>query len=67
MNSKEIKKRLLRQSTDRQLIFEAIEASMALCQKKGPHDLEPGCNCISCINKRKDILFGPLKPLRYRI
>jgi hypothetical protein len=41
---------------DRRLIMEMIDASWELAEKKGLHDLEPGCNCIVCINKRKRII-----------
>jgi hypothetical protein len=41
---------------DKRLIREMIDASCDLARKKGPHDLEPRCNCIACINKRKRIL-----------
>jgi hypothetical protein len=40
---------------DERLIREMIDASCELARKKGRHDLEHGCNCISCINKRKRI------------
>lgn len=40
---------------DRRLIMEMIDASWELAEKKGFHALEPGCNCIACINKRKRI------------
>lgn len=40
---------------DRRIIMEMIDASWDLAEKKGPHYLEPGCNCIVCINKRKRI------------
>lgn len=45
-----------RTERDRRLIMEMIDASWELTKKKGRHDLEPGCNCISCINKRKRIM-----------
>jgi hypothetical protein len=41
---------------DKRLIREMIDASFELARKKGRHDLELGCNCISCINKRKRIM-----------
>ncbi len=41
---------------DKRFIREMIDASFELAKKKGRHDLEPGCNCISCINKRKRIM-----------
>ncbi len=41
---------------DRMLIFEMIDASYELAAKKGKHPLENGCNCISCVNKRKHLI-----------
>jgi hypothetical protein len=41
------------QKHDRQIIFEMIEASIEMAEKKGKHPLERGCNCIACVNKRK--------------
>ena len=41
---------------DKKLIMEMIDASWALAEKKGLHPMEPGCNCIVCINKRKRII-----------
>jgi hypothetical protein len=49
-------KEMERIKRDKRLIREMIDASCELARKKGRHDLEPGCNCISCINKRKRIL-----------
>jgi len=45
-----------RVNRDRKIIMEMIDASWALAEKKGRHPLEPGCNCITCINKRKRII-----------
>ena len=45
----------------RRLIYEMVEASMAISAQKGFHKLEKGCGCIACVNKRKQILIGPLK------
>lgn len=42
----------------RAMIIEMIEASMALAQELGPHELTKGCNCIACVNKRKRFMFG---------
>jgi hypothetical protein len=56
-----------RRDADWAMIVEMMEASMALSGKKGPHPLTPGCNCIVCINKRKDILKGPPRPWQYRL
>jgi hypothetical protein len=49
-------KEMERIERDKRLIREMIDASCELAGKKGRHDLEPGCNCISCINKRKRII-----------
>jgi len=38
------------------MIFEMIDASWELAQRLGEHPVKPGCNCISCVNKRKRIL-----------
>lgn len=38
------------------IIFEMIDASIDLSVRKGKHPLEPGCNCIACVNRRKDML-----------
>ncbi len=49
----------------RRLIYEMMEASMALSKKKGRHELEKGCGCISCVNKRRQFLNGPLKRWKF--
>jgi hypothetical protein len=56
-----------RQSNDRRIIFEMIEASIELALKKGVHPLTRGCNCITCVNQRKRILAGPPQPWRYHL
>ncbi|MCJ8503021.1 hypothetical protein [Desulfatitalea alkaliphila] len=56
-----------RQAAQRRLILEMIDASMQLAHKRGPHPLTNGCNCITCVNKRKRILSGPPKPWRYKL
>jgi len=33
-----------------------IDASWELAQLLGKHPVKTGCNCISCVNKRKRIL-----------
>jgi hypothetical protein len=38
------------------MIAEMIDASIELAEKLGKHPLRPGCNCIVCINKRKELL-----------
>ncbi len=45
----------------RRMIYEMVEASMALSKKKGHHEFEKGCGCILCVNKRKQIINGPFK------
>lgn len=51
----------------RKMIFEMIDASWEIVQKKGPHPLERGCNCIACINKRKRIIEGGEKIWKYKL
>ena len=41
---------------DRKMIFEMIEASWELAESLGKHPLTKGCNCISCVDKRKRVL-----------
>ena len=41
---------------DRKMIFEMIEASWELAERLGKHPLTKGCNCISCVDKRKRVL-----------
>jgi len=38
------------------IIFEMIDSSIELAEKIGKHPLTTGCNCISCVNKRKRVL-----------
>lgn len=49
----------------RRMIYEMVEASMALSGKKGCHELEKSCSCILCVNKRKQILNGPSKEWKF--
>ena len=52
---------------DQILIFEMIEASIELAEKKGKHPLEPDCNCISCINLRKRELYNNEREWRFKL
>jgi hypothetical protein len=54
-----------RQVEARRIIMEMIEAAMELAEKKGPHPLTPGCNCIACVGKRKRLLKGETRPWKY--
>jgi len=56
-----------RQTIERRMIFEMMEAGMALSLEKGPHHLKKGCGCIVCVNKRKRILNGPAKEWKYKL
>jgi hypothetical protein len=56
-----------RQTIQRRMIFEMIEAGMALSIEKGPHRLQKGCACIVCVKARKQILNGPSKEWKYRL
>lgn len=60
-----VKKKCLEE--ERRLIMEMIDASMELAHEKGPHDMTPGCNCIVCINKRKQKMFDSALPWRFKI
>jgi hypothetical protein len=56
-----------RQTIERLMIFEMMEASIALSLEKGPHRLNKGCSCIVCVNKRKQILNGPIREWKYKL
>ena len=53
------------QEVERRIIFEMINASIDLAEKIGPHDLTKGCNCITCVNKRKQIIYQDLPEWKY--
>lgn len=52
---------------DRKLVYELIDASLELAAKKGPHPLEPGCNCITCVNRRKRLINKEERIWKYEI
>lgn len=56
-----------RQAAERRMIYEMIEASVALSLSKGPHPLTKGCRCIACANKRKRTMAGPPREWKYRL
>jgi len=49
------------------LIGEMIEASIKLSINKGKHPLTKGCNCIVCLNIRKDLLRGKEPEWKYTL
>lgn len=51
--------------SERMMIFEMIDAACELAAKKGNHPLESGCNCISCVNKRKRVFEKPEKNWKF--
>jgi len=51
----------------RKLIIDMIDSSIELAQKLGKHPLTKGCNCISCINKRKRIIYPQVKQNKYKL
>jgi len=52
---------------DRLRIFKMMEASCELAIQKGRHELEKGCNCIACVNKRKRILHGSTQKWKFTL
>lgn len=44
-----------------------IDAAMQIALEKGAHEWTPGCNGISCVNRRKHILAGTPVAWRYRL
>jgi hypothetical protein len=51
-----MKKNQMSVKEEKKIIFEMIDASWELAQRLGKHPVKTGCNCISCVNKRKRIL-----------
>lgn len=41
---------------EREMILEMINASWELAERLGEHPLKSGCNCITCVNRRKRML-----------
>jgi hypothetical protein len=41
---------------ERKMILEMIDASLELAERLGEHPITTGCNCISCVNRRKRLL-----------
>jgi hypothetical protein len=48
-------------------VFKMMQAAADLSMQKGRHDLEKGCNCLSCAKKRKAILYPKIKPWKYTL
>lgn len=55
------------QNEKRIIIYEMIESSMELADKMGPHPLKIGCNCISCVNKRKRIISSQIINWKFKL
>jgi len=53
--------------SERMLIFEMIDASCEVAERKGEHHLDTDCNCIACVNKRKRLVEKPEKNWKFRI
>ena len=49
------------------MIVEMINASWELAERLGKHPLKSGCNCISCVNKRKRLLKGLEQEWKFRL
>ncbi len=52
---------------ERRMIFEMMEASLALSIQKGKHSLTKGCSCMACADKRKRLLRKTESKWRYRL
>jgi len=52
---------------ERLMIYEMINLSSEIAVRKGMHPLEKGCNCISCVNKRKRLLNNTDKNWKFRL
>ena len=49
------------------MIVEMINASWELAERLGKHPLKRGCNCISCVNKRKRLLKRLEQEWKFRL
>ncbi|MBI9085587.1 MAG: hypothetical protein JEZ11_18460 [Desulfobacterales bacterium] len=56
-----------RMVAERRMIYEMIEASMALAKKKGTHPITAGCSCIACANRRKALIYGSPAEWKHRL
>lgn len=54
-------------SPQQKLIFAAIDESIELAERKGKHPLEPGCICILCVNRRKELLYPRKVKYKYSL
>ena len=52
---------------ERRMILEMINASWELAERLGEHPMKNGCNCISCINKRKRTIESKKNEWKYQL
>jgi len=52
---------------EQSMIVEMINASWELGERIGKHPLKRGCNCISCVNKRKRLLKRPEQEWKFSL
>ena len=52
---------------ERKMILEMIDASWELAERLGEHPLKNGCNCIACVNRRKQILHDREEEWKFRL
>ncbi len=52
---------------EQSMIVEMINASWELAERIGKHPLKSGCNCISCVNKRKHLLKRPEQEWKFSL
>jgi len=62
-----MKKNQMAIQQERKMILEMIEASWELAERLGEHPLRTGCNCISCVNRRKRILEKREREWEFRL
>lgn len=51
----------------RKMILEMIDASWELADRLGEHPLSKGCNCISCVIRRKRLLAERTPEWKYEL
>jgi len=52
---------------ERKTTLKMIDVSRELAERLGEHKLKPGCNCIACVNKRKNMLHVWHKGWEYEL
>jgi hypothetical protein len=52
---------------DRIRTYNIIDRSCELAAQKGPHPLDPDCQCLACMTKRKKMLYPVCKDWKFSL